>query len=213
MPPFPIATFVGVGVGVGLFLLLVLLTSVVVLILAVVVDRRKGAHKQKKSTPLRDNLWCDNSVVVTQEMEMKKEGVTADNAHSYEDVDYEEGEEDDSVEDVFNHYEFADSMKHIKNTNTPVPEESSTLVSGTNGPATVVDKSKKGTKTMVDKESSFATNNDQYALPMIKCGTMTETGEGVVVFSAVEEEQYDDTVVYEPKADSKIWQPSIMNFK
>ena len=95
MPPFPIGTFIGVEVGVGMFLLLVLLTSVVVLVL-VVVERRKGAHKQKRGTPLTDNLWCDNSVVVMQEMEMKKEGVIAD--VSYQDVDYDKGE-DDPVED------------------------------------------------------------------------------------------------------------------
>ena len=204
MPLFPIGTFIGVGVGVAMFLLLVLLTSVVVLILAVVVERRKGAHKQKRSTPLRDNLWCDNSVVVTQEMEMTKEGVTADNAHSYEDVDYDEGEDDDSVED---HYEFADSMKHIKNIKTPAPKEFATSASATNGPAmyTVVDKSKKkGRKPMAEIGSSFATNNVQYAMPKKKCGKMTGTGKGVGAFSAVEEEQYDDTVAYKSNADSKI---------
>ena len=209
MLPFPIDTFIGVAVGVGMFVLLVLLTSVVVLILVAVVERRKRAHKQKRSAPLRDNLWCNNSVVAMQEMEMKKEGVTADNAHSYEDVDYDEGEDDDTVEDAINHYEFDDSREHIMNSKTPAPKEFATSASATNGTAmyTVVDKSKKkGRKTMVEKGSSFTINNDQYALPMKKCGKMTETGEGVGVISAVEEEQYDDTVVYKPKADSKIWQ-------
>ena len=110
------------GVGVGMFLLIVLLTSVVVLILAVVVVvvvRRKGANKQKSGTPLRDGLWCNNSVVVEQEMEMKKEGVTADNGDGYEDVNYDGREENGPVEDVFNHYEFDDSTKHIMNRKTP----------------------------------------------------------------------------------------------
>ena len=188
MPPFPIGTFVGVEVGVGMFLLLVLLTSVVVLVL-VVVERRKGAHKQKRGTPLTDNLWCDNSVVVMQEMEMKKEGVIAD--VSYQDVDYDKGE-DDPVEDGNNHYEFDDRKEHIINTSTPVPKESSTSASATSGPATyaVVDKvKKKGPKMMVEKGSSFATNSDQYAMPMKKGCKMTETGEEVGVIS--EEEQCD----------------------
>ena len=207
MPPFPIGTFVGVGVSVAMFLLLVLLTSVVVIILVVVVvERRRGANKQKRSTPLTDNLRCNNSVVVTQEMEMKKEGVTSDNGDGYEDVDYDQGEDDDVVEDGINHYEFDDRKEHIKNTNTPAPKELCTSVSASNLPAvyTVVDKSKKKRpKAMVEK-GSFATNNDLNAMPMKKCGKMRDTGEGMGAFIAVEEGQYDGTVGYKPKADSKL---------
>ena len=206
MPLSPIDTFIGVGVGVAMFLL-VLLTSVVVLILVVVlVRKRKGDNKQKRSTPLTDNLRCNNSVVVMQEMEMKREGVTADNGDGYEDVDYDQGEEDDPVEDGIKQYEFDDRKEHIKNTNTPAPKELCTSVSASNAPAvyTVVDKSKqKGPNAMVEK-GSFATKNDLYAMPMEKCGKMTDTGKGMGVFIAVEEGQYDDTVGYQPKADSKI---------
>ena len=207
MPPFPIGTFVGVGVSVAMFLFLVLLTLVVVIILVVVVvERRKGANKQKRSTPLTDNLRCNNSVVVTQEMEMIKEGMTSDNGDGYEDVDYDLGEDDDPVEDSIKQYEFDDRKEHIKNTNTPAPKELCTSVSASSVPAvyTVVDKSKKkGPKAMVEK-GSFPTNNDLYAMPMKMCGKMTDTGKGISVFIAVEEGQYDDTVGYKPKADSKL---------
>ena len=126
MPPFTIGTSIGVGVGVGMFLLLVLLTSVVVLILVVVVTvvrRRKAANKQKRGTPLRDSLWYNNSVVVMQEMEMEKEGVTADNGDGYEDVNYDECEEDGPVEDVFNHYEFDDRKEHIMTKKAPASKD------------------------------------------------------------------------------------------
>ena len=161
MLPFPIGTFIGVGVGVGMFVLLVLLTSVVVLILAVV-ERRKGAHKQKRSTTLRDNLWCDNNVVVEQEMEMEREGVTADNGDGYEDVNYDEREEDDPVEDVFNHYEFDDRKGHIMNKKTPSPKDNDQseddddpIEDGLN-PYDVVDRKEhlKNTNTTAPKESS-----------------------------------------------------------
>ena len=162
MLPFPIGTFVGVGVGVAMFFLLVLLTALVVLILAVVVERRKRAHKQKRSTTLRDNLWCDNSVVVEQEMEMKTEGVTADNGDGYEDVDYDKGEDDAPFEDVFNHYEFDNSMEHIMNTKAPAPkdndqsEDDDDQVEDDFNPYEVVDRKEhiKNTKTTAHKDSS-----------------------------------------------------------
>ena len=80
---------------------------------------------------------------------------------------------------------------------TPAPEESSTPVSATNGPAVyaTVDKSKmKGPKETGDAVT-FSYKDDQYAMPMKMEGKLTEKGEAMVRSGGVEEEeQYDDTV-------------------
>ena len=72
---------------------------------------------------MRDSLWYNNSVVVEQEMEMIKEGVTADNGDGCEDVNYDEREENGPVEDVFNHYEFDDRKEHIMTKKAPAPKD------------------------------------------------------------------------------------------
>ena len=194
-----------------MFLLLVLLLSVVVVVLVVVAMKKKAAYKLKSDTLLGDNLWCDNNVVVEQEMEMKDEGVTAEDRDGQQNVDDDQCEEEDPVEDGFNPYEVADRKEHTKNTNTPVPKESSTPVSATDVPAiyAVVDKSKK--KAIREaKDGPTDAHSDQCSMLMETHGEITDTGERVVACDGLEDEQYDETVVFrnEPEVDSKPCQPS-----
>ena len=212
MPPFPIGTFTAVGVGVGVFLLIVI-SILVVIILVVAVVRRKAAYKEKRDATMGDNLHYSNTVLVNQEIELKEKGVGAKyrDADGYEDLDDDNGEEEGPIAEGFDPYEAVDRKVHIKNVKTPAPT-SAPPTSTTNVPHiyAIVDKSKKkGTKKETE-DGCTATNNYQYAMPMIKMGKTTDKGEGVVESGGVEDEQYDDAVGfgYEPKADIKVWQPS-----
>ena len=173
--------------------------------------KRKAVYKLKSDTLLGDNSWCDNNVVVEQEMEMINEAVTAEDRDGQQNVDNDNGEKEDTVEDGFNPYEVADRKEHTKNTNTPVPKESSTPASATDVPATyaVVDKSKK--KAIREaKDGPTDANSDQCTMPMETHDEITDAGERVVACDGLEEEQYDETVVFrnEPEADRKPCQPS-----
>ena len=173
--------------------------------------KKKAAYKLKSDTLLGDNLWCDNNVVVKQEMEMKDEGVTAEDRDGQQNVDNDNGEIEDPVEDGFNPYEVADRKEHTKNTNTPAPKESSTPASAFDVPAiyAVVDKSKK--KVIREAEDGpIDANSDQHAMAMETHGEIADAGERVVACDGLEEEQYDETVVFrnEPEVDSKPCQPS-----
>ena len=204
------------GVGVGVFLLFVMLIMVVIILVAVFV-KRKTVYKQKRDAIMGDNLYCSNTVVVKQEMELTENGVGADNedmdsyesADSYEDVDSDQSEEEGPLTD--GHYEDVDRMVHIKNLNRPFSKESAPPTSTTNVPAVyaVVDKSKGATRQKMDKteDGSTASNSNQYAMPMRKMGEMTGKGEGWVASGCVEEERYDDIIglTYEPKANGQPW--------
>ena len=222
MSPFPIGeqstigTAIGVGVGVSMFLLLVMLITVVLLILVVVVVMRKAAYKQKRDTPMGDNLHYSNTVVVEQEMELKEKGVGADykDADGYEDIDNGKGEDDGPNADGFDPYEVVDRKLHVKDVKKVTPKESAPTSSTANVPHiyAVVDKSKKKGAKKFTEDGCTVANNDHYAMPMKKkMGEISDKGEGMVESVGVEErEQYDDTVgfTYEPKADSKIWHTS-----
>ena len=156
---------------------------------------KKAAYKLKSDTLLGDNLWCDNNVVVEQEMEMKDEGVTAEDGH--QNVDDDQCEKDDPVEDGFNPYEVVDKKEHTKNTNQPVPKESSTPASATDVSAiyAVVDKSKK--KAIREaKDGPTDVNSDPCAMPMETHGEIADTRERVAACDGLEEEQYGETVVF-----------------
>ena len=144
-------------------------------------------------------------------MEMINEAVTAEDRDGQQNVDNDKGEKEDPVEDGFNPYEVADEKEHTKSTNTPAPKESSTPVSATDVPTiyAVVDKSKK--KVIREAEDGpIDTNSDQRAMPMETHGEITDTGERIVACDGLEDEQYDETVVFrnEPEVDRKPCQPS-----
>ena len=93
MPAIPAdGTFIGVGVGVGVFLLLMLSTVVVLILVVVVVKRKsvcKAARNQKRKRKIRQNLSCNNTVVLEQERETEEKCIGADyeDVHDYVDED------------------------------------------------------------------------------------------------------------------------------
>ena len=179
------------GVGVGVFLILVVCISVMLILMAVAV-KKKAATKQKRDTTMGDNPY-DNTAIVMQETEMTEQGMGSD----YQYARNHTGEEEDPVFDWFNPYEVADRQVQSKNTTTPVPKESSTPVSASNGPAVyaTVDKSKKKGPKETGDVVLFPHKDDQYAMPIKNEGKLTDKGEAVVRSGGVEEEeQYDDTM-------------------
>ena len=144
-----------------MFLLLVL--CITVMLIFVVVAKRKAGHKQKRDTTVGDDPCYNNTVVVMQETEMTEQCAGTD----YQNASNHTGEEEDSFNDEFNPYEVADRKLHSKNTTTPAPEESSTPVNATSGPAVyaTVDKSKKKGPKETGDVVMFTHKEDQYAMP------------------------------------------------
>ena len=206
--------FIGVGAGVGVFLLLVVCISVV-LILVVVAVKRKAATKHKRHTTVEDDPYYNNTAAVMQdrEIEMNEEGAGND----YQYARNHTGEEEDPFNAGFNPYEVIDKKIHSKNSMTPALKESSPTTSANNGSAVyaAVDKSKKKGPKETGDVVMFSHKDDQYAMPIKKEGKLTDKGEVVVRSGGVEEEeQYEDTVGYQPSADScESWQSSEVSYK
>ena len=195
-----------------MLLFLVLLTLVAVLILVVVMVKRKAATKQKRDTAVEDDPYY-NTAIVMQETEMTEQGMGSD----YHYARNHTGEEEDPFNDGFNPYEVVDRKAHSKSTMTPVPKESSTPTSATNGTAVYIAVGKckeKGPKETGDV-FSITHKEDQYAMPIKKEGKLTDKGEAVVRSGGTEEEElYDAMVGQKPWADScESWQSSAASFK
>ena len=174
--------------------------------MVVVVVNRKAACKQKRDVIVNDNPYCNNTVVVLQELEMLEQGVGADynDAHS---INQGENEGLLNFDVGYNPYEVVDRKVLSKNTMTPNPKVSSTPASATmvDPVYAVVDKSKKkGAKKKTEDEPNVINKDNLYAMPMAKAVRITDKG-GVVVSGGVEEgEHYDDVVelTYKTKTDS-----------
>ena len=99
----------------------------VAIIVVVVVVRRKAARKQKKDVTVGDNPCYHNTAVVTQETEMQEQGIGAycRDAQCLQGADNDLGDEGDSFDIGYNHYEVADrTVVCSKKTMTPTPKES-----------------------------------------------------------------------------------------
>ncbi len=126
-----------------------MVSIVVILIVVVVVVNRKAACKPKRDVIVNDNPYFNNTVVVSQELEMVDQGVGDDHndAHSCQGVGNNQGEGENLLHlDVgYNPYEVVDKEVLGKNTMTLTPKVSSTPAGATKVDAVyaVVDKSKK----------------------------------------------------------------------
>ena len=209
---FPIGELSTIGVLVGSSMFLLLALSILVVTILVIVAatvKRKATCKQTRDLAMIDNP-CYNTVVRQLVMEMKEKEADNDDecADDDESIAKVKGEEDATIpvtDDVYQ-YEVADRELHSKSTKPLAAKESPTPASATNGPAiyAVVDKSKKRIKQTSD--GSMTINKEElYAMPIEKKGKITDKCEDMIGCGGAEEgEQYDDTVEYKPKVDSKL---------
>ena len=195
--------------GVGIFLLppsylLYVFSIVVAIIMLVMVVKRKATCKQKRDVIVNGNPYCNNTVVVLQELEMLEQGVGADYNNAHSSNQSEDKDEDEDFDVDYNPYEVVDRKVLGKNT-TPAPKVSSTPACATmvDPVYAVVDKSKKkGAKKKTEDEPNVINKDNLYAMPMAKAVRITDKG-GVVVSGGVEEgEHYDDVVEQTCKANA-----------
>ena len=192
------------GVGVGAFLLLLVLSTAAALIVVVVVVKRKAACKQKrKMATRRGRIHNTNTMVVMQEVERSQRGA------GYEDIDIydipdgynlQSGkvEDDSPIADGCIQYE---NFGRVECTKKQAQKKPSTPARATivhveyavTGVSNTITNQPHVKKPNEPEYGYFAKDNDQYAVPMMKRGRVTDNGEVVVVSGGMEEEQYDDT--------------------
>ena len=106
--------------GVGIFLLppsylLFVFSIVVVIIMLVMIVKRKATYKQKRDVIVNGNPYCNNTVVVLQEQEMQGVGADYNDAHSINQGEDEDVDEDGDSDFGYNPYEVVYRKVHSEN--------------------------------------------------------------------------------------------------